>query len=242
MTRTSRITGTMAALAGAVVIVAPALAAGSDATDPVAGSGGAGYGAPVGVVGGPALYARSNGMLGATLNFRGTTTPGRQISIERLDALGAWQPTATAVADAGGGFVARWRTDHIGLFTIRAVGAGDVRGARTADDPPSIKVTVYKPAIATWYGPGFYGKKTACGQRLTTTLVGVAHRGLPCGRSVSIIYKGRTIVAPVVDRGPFRDGATWDLTAAAARQVGLVRTDRIGAVAIQPAPVAARAR
>jgi len=242
MTRTSRITYMVVAMLATAAATSPAIAAGSGDADPAAGSGGAGFGAPIGVVGGPALYARSNGMLGGTLNFRGTTTPGRQISIERLDGFGIWRSTATAVADARGSFVARWRTDHIGIFTIRAVGAVEARGARTAEEPLSIKVTVYKPAVATWYGPGFYGKRTACGQRLTTTLVGVAHRGLPCGRSVSIIYKGRTIVAPVVDRGPFRDGATWDLTAAAARQLGLVRTDRIGAVAIQPATVAARAR
>lgn len=241
MTRTSRITCTIVAMLAMASVGTPAIAS-SGSADPAAGSGGASFGTPVGIVGGPGLFARSNGMLGGTLNFRGMTTPGRQVSIERLDDLGVWRATASTVADSRGNFVARWRTDHIGIFTIRAVGAIDARGARTAEEPPSIKVTVYKPAIATWYGPGFYGKRTACGQRLTTTLIGVAHRGLPCGRSVSIIYKGRTIVAPVVDRGPFRDGATWDLTAAAARQLGLVRTDRIGAVAILPATVAARAR
>ena len=218
----------------AACAAAPAIAA-SGGTD---GSGGAGYKAPTGVVGGPGLYSRPNGMLGGTLNFRGTTTPGRQVAIERLDnVLGTWRRTATTVADAHGNYVARWTTDHIGVFTIRAVGDSEARGARVAGDPPSVTVTVYKPAIATWYGPGFYGKRTACGQRLTTKLVGVAHRGLPCGRSVAIIYKGRTIVAPVVDRGPFRHGASWDLTAAAARQLGLTKTDRIGAIAV---PLSAR--
>jgi hypothetical protein len=138
---------------------------------------------------------------------------------------------ATAVGDSRGAYVARWRSDRAGVFTIRAVaGSGD--GARSAGTPPSITVAVLKPAIATWYGPGLYGRKTACGQRLTPTLVGIAHRELPCGRSVQIMYKGRTIVAPVIDRGPFREGAVWDLTAAAARQLGLTRTDRIGAISL----------
>lgn len=235
MTRTSRITCAIAAIAGAAWAAAPALGA---STGPAAGSGGASFGEPAGVVGGPALYARSGGMLGGTLNFRGTTTAGRQVAIERLDGTGVWRQAASAVADDRGNFVARWRTDRAGVFTVRAVSAGDARGARAAVDPPSVTVTVYKPATATWYGPGFYGRKTACGQRMTTTLVGVAHRSLPCGRTVAIVYKGRTIVAPVVDRGPFRHAATWDLTAAAAQQLGLARTARIGAVAMPPAPVA----
>jgi hypothetical protein len=240
MSRAFRITCTAAAALSAAC-VAPAVAATGSSTG--AASGGATFGAPAGVVGGPALYARPSGMLGGTLNFRGTTIPGRKIAIERLDPqLGTWRRMATTTAGARGVFVARWRSDHIGLFPIRVVSAGDARGVRAAEDPPSITVTVYKPAIATWYGPGFYGRKTACGQRMTRMLIGVAHRGLPCGRSVAILYKGRTIVAPVVDRGPFRDGATWDLTAAAAQQLGLTKTDRIGAVSLPAMSVTASTR
>ena len=40
-------------------------------------------------------------------------------------------------------------------------------------------------ANISWYGPGLYGNGTACGQRLTKGLVGVAHRTLPCGTSSS---------------------------------------------------------
>ena len=42
--------------------------------------------------------------------------------------------------------------------------------------------------IATWFGPGFYGKKTACGQTLTPAIVGVANRTLPCGTLVKVSY------------------------------------------------------
>lgn len=239
MPRAFRITYAIAAVL-ATACVAALMATGASG----AGStGGAGYGDPVGVVGTPALYARPGGMLGGTLNFRGTTTPNRSVSIERLDpALGTWTPTTTATADGAGAFVARWESDHVGVFTFRVVGDRETRGARIADDPPSIQVTVYKPAQATWYGPGLYGKKTACGQRLTRTLVGVAHRNLPCGRSVAIMYKGRALVVPVVDRGPFRDGASWDLTSAAAKRLGFTRTDRIGAVALPLAATATRKR
>jgi rare lipoprotein A (peptidoglycan hydrolase) len=43
-------------------------------------------------------------------------------------------------------------------------------------------------------------------------------------------YGSRTLVLPVVDRGPFGSEARWDLTEAAAHQLGFTQTDRIGAV------------
>jgi len=64
----------------------------------------------------------------------------------------------------------------------------------------------------SWYGPGFFGNGTACGQTLTKTLVGVAHRTLKCGTLVTFRYGGRTLTVPVVDRGPYVSGRTWDLT------------------------------
>jgi rare lipoprotein A len=78
----------------------------------------------------------------------------------------------------------------------------------------------------SWYGPGFYGNRTACGQALTTTLVGVAHRTLPCGTKV--IFKnpanGRTVTLRVVDRGPYVSGRTWDLTGGACTRLAACRT------------------
>ena len=64
----------------------------------------------------------------------------------------------------------------------------------------------------SWFGPHLYGNGTACGQTLTKALVGVAHRTLPCGTLVTFRYGGRTVTVPVVDRGPFVSGRTWDLT------------------------------
>lgn len=66
--------------------------------------------------------------------------------------------------------------------------------------------------IASWYGPGFYGNRTACGQIYTPEIVGVAHRTLPCGTLVTIEYRGRTLTAPVIDRGPYIAGRTLDLS------------------------------
>src|SRR5256885_16338680 len=64
---------------------------------------------------------------------------------------------------------------------------------------------------ATYYGPGLYGNRTACGQTLTPDLQGVAHRSLPCGTMVEFEWHGRTVTVPVVDRGPYGNDAELDL-------------------------------
>ena len=63
--------------------------------------------------------------------------------------------------------------------------------------------TAMRSAGATWYGPGLYGRHTACGQTLRPATIGVAHRTLPCGTAVKFLYRGRSIVARVIDRGPY---------------------------------------
>jgi rare lipoprotein A (peptidoglycan hydrolase) len=85
-----------------------------------------------------------------------------------------------------------------------------------------------KAQIATWFGPGFYGQKTACGQTMSPAIVGVASRTLPCGTLVLVNYKGRRLTVPVIDRGPYAsNGATWDLTWGAASALTITETVRI---------------
>ena len=106
------------------------------------------------------------------------------------------------------------------------VAAGAGGASASLAELPSPK---HRRAKATWFGPGFYGKRTACGQILTREVVGVAHRTLPCGTLVRLSYRGRTLVAPVIDRGPYARGVTWDLTAGAARALDLAGTARVSA-------------
>jgi rare lipoprotein A (peptidoglycan hydrolase) len=72
-------------------------------------------------------------------------------------------------------------------------------------------------ASVSWYGPGFYGKRTACGLAYTKTIMGVAHRSLPCGTMVRFRNpaNGKQITVPVIDRGPYVAGRNWDLSGAA---------------------------
>ena len=86
-----------------------------------------------------------------------------------------------------------------------------------------------KRRTASWYGPGLYGNKMACGGELTRNTFGVAHKSLPCGAKVTIAHGGRIVIAPVVDRGPFVKGVEYDLKAHAAEAVRMSSTSEIRA-------------
>ena len=79
----------------------------------------------------------------------------------------------------------------------------------------------------SWYGPGLIGNGTACGQTLTRTLIGVAHRSLPCGTLITFRHAGRTLTVPVVDRGPYVGGRIFDLTVGACRKLDHCHTGPI---------------
>jgi rare lipoprotein A len=114
---------------------------------------------------------------------------------------------------------------------VAAAGALASTGGSAAPSaaPSASKARVHTSGIATWFGPGFFGKQTACGQILTPSVIGVANRTLPCGTLVKVSYKGRALIVPVLDRGPYSHiGADWDLTAGAAQALSVTETVRIG--------------
>jgi hypothetical protein len=149
------------------------------------------------------------------------------VVLDVFDAHRGWLAVARARTDPAGNFAFSWRPLHIGRFLLRASVA-----ARPATTDPIAGIEVYRSVIATYFGPGSYGTRTACGEILTPQLVGVAHQKLPCGTMVDIVYAGQTISVPVVDRGPYANGAAFDLTMAAAQALGVSDTVRIGALAI----------
>jgi len=130
--------------------------------------------------------------------------------------------------------LARWAaplliaaTVAFGASTAQAStgGASSVATAGVRGDS-GIAFAPMRWAGATWYGPGLYGRQTACGQLLLPGTIGVAHRSLPCGTTVKLAYHGRSIVTQVIDRGPYSRGNSWDLTHAAA---SALRFDAAGA-------------
>jgi rare lipoprotein A len=178
------------------------------------------------------ISTRSAAVLRGTLRFTGSTTSGsagEALVIERESGQ-TWVPLATTTTGPGGSFTASWHVNHAGRFSVRAATANGSAAS------PALSLVVYRPSIATEYGPGFYGHRTACGTVLKRATIGVANRNLPCGSSVSIYYRGRSIVVPVIDRGPYANNANWDLTMATGRSLGMTGTSTIGAIAVSATP------
>lgn len=122
----------------------------------------------------------------------------------------------------GGRFSLRWRPQRTGTYKVRAYGRH--RGRVRASHSPARRVTAYRHAEASYYGPGLYGGGMACGGTLTPGTLGVAHKSLPCGSKVKLLYNGRRVTVPVVDRGPYVAGREYDLTAATKARLGFPST------------------
>jgi rare lipoprotein A len=127
-----------------------------------------------------------------------------------------------------------------GPFAVGALastgGAASPAAGSGSTSTPTPVIKPRKNAVATWFGPGFYGQQTACGQTLTPATVGVANRKLPCGTLVKVTYHGQGLTLPVVDRGPYANGAAWDLTAAAAQALGIEETVHVATVVVGAVP------
>ena len=186
------------------------------------------------------LWTHASAMLRGRMYIDGqvsSSDSGQTVQIERLGRQTHWQWVATAQATVAGDgtFRAVWHVNHIGRFELRAVILGSATAASDTSPSPTVTITALRPARATFYGPGFWGKRTACGQKLERSTLGVANRTLPCGTQVALEYNGRMITVPVIDRGPYGTGADWDLTEATASALGMQETETIGAVSLPPA-------
>lgn len=77
--------------------------------------------------------------------------------------------------------------------------------------------------VASWYGPGFHGRKTANGERFNMHEMTAAHKTLPFGTRVLVQNPrtGKEVVVRINDRGPFIKGRVIDLSKAAAKALGI---------------------
>lgn len=80
--------------------------------------------------------------------------------------------------------------------------------------------------MASWYGPGFHGAKTASGEWFNQYALTAAHRYLPFGTWVRVtnLNNGSSVVVRINDRGPFTGGRVIDLSTAAARAIGIINS------------------
>jgi len=168
-----------------------------------------------------------------------TSLAGHRVRVERRDARGTWRRAKVVKVRSNGRFVARWTTRAVRYHELRVVvldragkapvadTAGSGASARSSSGSAIQRIVVLGSSVATWYGPGFYGRRTACGQTLTAATEGVAHRTLPCGTKVEVRRGGRSVVVPVIDRGPFANDADFDLTKNVADELGVSGVNRV---------------
>jgi rare lipoprotein A len=154
------------------------------------------------------LTTSKNVLVGRSVNVSGRLAgPGHENVLIQRAYGSSWRTVARARTGASGRFHAHLRVRRIGRGKVRAVGPARVKS-------PLRRATVYRAVAASYYGPGLYGSRLACGGRLTPSKIGVANKTLPCGTRVHFRYRGRNLVAPVIDRGPYVAGRTYDLTSA----------------------------
>jgi rare lipoprotein A len=94
-------------------------------------------------------------------------------------------------------------------------------------------VTSTLTGMASWYGPGFHGRRSASGEVFNQNALTAAHRTLPFGTQVRVtnLNTGQQVVVRINDRGPFGHGRIIDLSAAAASSIGL-RASGVGRVQV----------
>jgi rare lipoprotein A len=79
---------------------------------------------------------------------------------------------------------------------------------------------------ASWYGPGFNGKKTANGERFDCEALTAAHPNLPFGSVVRVVNRrtGQFELVRINDRGPYQEGREIDVSYRVARKIGLIHS------------------
>ncbi|HLM41099.1 MAG TPA: septal ring lytic transglycosylase RlpA family protein [Microvirga sp.] len=90
-------------------------------------------------------------------------------------------------------------------------------------EPDNRSGRVVQSGRASWYGPGFHGRRTASGETFNANALTAAHRTLPFGTRVRVMNKstGRSVVVRINDRGPYAHGRVIDLSRASAQAIGI---------------------
>lgn len=85
------------------------------------------------------------------------------------------------------------------------------------------KVVYAQKGKASWYGPGFHGRKTASGERFNQHALTAAHRRLPLGTRATVVNmaNGKSIEVEINDRGPYVPGRILDVSKAVAERLGM---------------------
>lgn len=111
----------------------------------------------------------------------------------------------------------------VALLILTACASAPKRRTRLADRPaPRIGATA--TGTASWYGPGYHGKRTACGDKFDQDALTAAHGSWPCGTrvKVTLLSTGKSVEVVINDLFPNHKGRLIDVSRGAARAIGLI--------------------
>jgi rare lipoprotein A len=99
---------------------------------------------------------------------------------------------------------------------------------------PTYIVASSTTGMASWYGPGFHGRRSASGEVFNRNALTAAHRTLPFGTQVRVtnVSTGQQVVVRINDRGPFSHNRIIDLSEGAASSIG-IRRSGVGRVRLE---------
>ena len=165
--------------------------------------------------------AKRDVVAGREFEIRGKVLPAGQRDV--IVEVGG--QTKRTRADKDGRFEVDWKVPSAGNYGVRAWAKRNKDASGSKDSGGHL--TAYRYALASWYGPGLYGNRTACGQTLSPSTRGVAHKSLPCGTKLSIRHGSNEVHVRVIDRGPYVGNREFDLTEATRNDLGFGSTGQI---------------
>jgi rare lipoprotein A len=138
--------------------------------------------------------------------------------VGRSSALSAKEASTPAAVTAPV-VVADYPVNNSTLPVVKSTGANV---QKTSFVPKADQTRALQTGVASYYGPGFHGRRTANGERFDMNAMTAAHRTLPFGTLLKVtnLDNGQSAIVRVNDRGPFIKGRVLDLSVAAAKQIG----------------------
>ena len=111
---------------------------------------------------------------------------------------------------------------HLPFLVVMGLLTLTIGCAKPRVSPPGKKVFI---GYASWYGPGFHGRRTASGEIFNMYDYTAAHRTLPFGTRVKVtnLKNGRSVIVRINDRGPAKKNRIIDLSYQAAKKIGMIR-------------------
>jgi rare lipoprotein A len=98
------------------------------------------------------------------------------------------------------------------------------RPGAPAESPGKAPRTFLGEGLASYYGPGLHGRKTASGERFDQNALTAAHRTMRFGTCLRVVNmeNGKSVEVRVNDRGPFKEERIIDVSLGAARKLEMV--------------------